>query len=67
MSNRVWQACPVCGGRGVVAWPPGTPLMWPGITTQAGPFMCEVCHGKKILATPDSSPAPFQAEEHPDG
>lgn len=36
--------CPVCEGRQVVAWPPGTATgAWVGSST--GPWPCQVCAG----------------------
>lgn len=53
-----WQKCPICDGRGVVAYPPNAPLGTSIFSSSASSsWPCEVCHGAKILVIPcDSRP-----------
>jgi len=59
-----WQVCPVCGGRGVVSYPPNTPLGSGYTSSSTGPWQCEVCQGKKIIYPPSPSD-PKPTEEAP--
>lgn len=41
--------CPVCDGRGVLAYPPGTPAGQAFVSTSMGPWPCRSCAGTGII------------------
>ena len=41
------QRCPVCEGRGVVAWDPASPTTTEH--TSSGPWTCPTCKGGRVL------------------
>jgi len=44
-----WQRCPICAGRGVLNYPPGTPIGQDFSSTSTGPWPCERCNGDGII------------------
>ena len=47
-----WQRCPICAGRGVLNYPPGTPIGRELSTTSFAPWPCGRCSGTGTITTP---------------
>jgi len=47
-----WQRCPICSGRGVLSYPPGTPIGQDFSSTSCGPWPCSRCNGSGTVMTP---------------
>ena len=44
--------CPICVGRGVVAYPPNTPYGQGWSSSSCGPWPCPQCNGSRVLWIP---------------
>ncbi len=50
------QVCPICVGRGVVSYPPNTPIDQPSfVSSSTGPWSCPFCKGTMLVGASSGS------------